>query len=60
MLWEGWDFMLTILIVSVVICVVVFVLFAIAITKGYSYKHKIDPIDENPHLDFQKDENNKQ
>ncbi len=43
--------MFKVLIASVLIIIVVLVLFVAAITKGYSYKHTIDPLENNPNLD---------
>jgi hypothetical protein len=53
--------MIKIIVVSILIVLVVLVLFAIAVTKGYSYKHTIDPIDNNANLDSENknDPNNK-
>lgn len=49
---EGWgSYMVKVMIVSVLIIIVVLILFVAAITKGYSYKHTIDPLDNNPNLD---------
>jgi uncharacterized protein YxeA len=42
------------LIVSLVIILFVIVIFAAAITKGYSYKHTVDTLEENPFMKEQK------
>ncbi|WP_349409718.1 YtzI protein [Pseudalkalibacillus sp. SCS-8] len=42
--------MFKVMIASVLIIIFVLVIFTIAITKGYSYKHTIDPIENNPNL----------
>lgn len=49
---KGWGFMsmLGVIFLSILIIAFVLIVFVIAITKGYSYKHKVDPIDNNPHL----------
>jgi hypothetical protein len=44
------------LLVSLVIIIFVIIIFAAAITKGYSYKHTVDTLEDNPYL---KDENEK-
>jgi hypothetical protein len=44
-------YMFKVMIVSVLIIIVVLILFVAAITKGYSYKHTIDPLDDNPNID---------
>lgn len=36
--------------ISVMIILVVLVVFVVAISKGYSYKHTVDSLEENPHL----------
>jgi hypothetical protein len=38
------------LLVSLVIIIFVIIIFAAAITKGYSYKHTVDTIEDNPYL----------
>ncbi|WP_408009641.1 YtzI protein [Pseudalkalibacillus sp. A8] len=43
--------MFKVLLVSILIIIFVLVIFVIAITKGYSYKHTIDPLEKNPNLD---------
>ncbi|WLD94173.1 YtzI protein [Alkalihalobacillus sp. AL-G] len=43
--------MTKVLIISVIIIIVTLVVFVAAISKGYSYKHTVDPIDNNPNLD---------
>jgi hypothetical protein len=51
--------MLKVLLVSVAIVIVILVLFVVAITKGYSYKHSVDPLENNPHLDHNDNEDQK-
>lgn len=43
--------------ISLVIIVFVIIIFAAAITKGYSYKHTVDKLEDNPYLKS-KDEKN--
>ncbi|WP_203361409.1 YtzI protein [Bacillus sp. REN10] len=42
--------MTTVLIISIVIVIAVLIFTIISITKGYQYKHTIDPIENNPNL----------
>jgi hypothetical protein len=43
--------MLTIiLVVSIIIVIVIMSLAVITTSKAYSYKHKIDPVDNNPYI----------
>ncbi len=51
--------MFKVLLVSILIIIFVLVIFVIAITKGYSYKHTIDPLENNPNLD-EKEKNDHQ
>jgi uncharacterized protein YxeA len=44
------------ILISLVIIVFVIIIFAAAITKGYSYKHTVDKLEDNPYL---KDSNEK-
>jgi uncharacterized protein YxeA len=48
--------MLTILVVCIVIVIVVLLLAAITTSKAYSYKHTVDPIENNPYIDQAKSE----
>ncbi|MBN3553552.1 YtzI protein [Fictibacillus nanhaiensis] len=38
------------ILITLVIILFVVIIFAAAITKGYSYKHTIDQLDDNPYL----------
>jgi uncharacterized protein YxeA len=38
------------ILISLVIIVFVIVIFAAAISKGYSYKHTVDKLEDNPYL----------
>ncbi|HEY2422289.1 MAG TPA: YtzI protein [Neobacillus sp.] len=43
----------TIFVVSVVIVIVVLLLAVITTSKAYSYKHTVDPLENNPYIDEQ-------
>ena len=51
--------MYTIFVVCIIIVVAVLLLSVLTTSKAYSYKHTVDPLDNNPHLDQEKDQNNK-
>ncbi|MBD7963801.1 YtzI protein [Fictibacillus norfolkensis] len=38
------------ILITLVIIIFVVIIFAAAITKGYSYKHTVDQLDDNPYL----------
>jgi uncharacterized protein YneF (UPF0154 family) len=42
--------MYTILVISIIIIIVVLLLAVITTSKAYSFKHTVDPLDENPQL----------
>jgi hypothetical protein len=44
------------LIISFVIIIFVLVIFVAAISKGYSYKHTVDRLEDNPHVKENKSE----
>ncbi|MEH7181348.1 YtzI protein [Neobacillus vireti] len=46
--------MYTIFVVSIIIIIVVLLLAVITTSKAYSYKHTVDPINDNPHLENDK------
>lgn len=46
----------TILVVSIVIVFVVLLLAVITTSKAYSYKHTVDPLDNNPNIKNEKSE----
>ncbi|WP_100331914.1 YtzI protein [Bacillus xiapuensis] len=52
--------MTTVLIISIAIVIGVLVFTILSISKGYQYKHTIDPIENNPHLTTDKPEEHKQ
>ncbi|PLR86973.1 YtzI protein [Bacillus sp. V33-4] len=43
--------MYAVLIVSVIIVLAVLLISVITTSKAYGYKHIVDPLEENPHLD---------
>ncbi|MBY6037857.1 YtzI protein [Fictibacillus nanhaiensis] len=43
----------TSILISLVIIVLVIIIFAAAITKGYSYKHTVDTLEDNRHVNHQ-------
>jgi hypothetical protein len=49
--------MFIVLVVSVIIVIVVLLLAAITTSKAYSYKHTVDPIENNPHFEQDSHEN---
>lgn len=51
--------MLTVLIICVVIVIVVLLLAVLTTSKAYSYKHSVDPVENNPNLEKENEENNK-
>jgi hypothetical protein len=52
--------MYTVLIVSVIIVIVVLLLAALTTSKAYSYKHTVDPIENNPYLNQDDQEEKKE
>lgn len=46
--------MYTIFVVSIIIIIVVLLLAVITTSKAYSYKHTVDPLDDNPYLNNEK------
>jgi uncharacterized protein YxeA len=46
--------MYTILVVSIIIVIVVLLLAVITTSKAYSFKHTVDPLDDNPYVDIEK------
>ena len=42
--------MTTVLIISIIIIFVVLLLAVTTTSKAYSYKHSVDPLEDNPHL----------
>ncbi|WP_338750825.1 YtzI protein [Bacillus sp. FJAT-52991] len=52
--------MTTVLIISIVIVIGVLIFTILSINKGYQYKHTIDPIENNPHLQQDESEERKE
>ncbi|PAE34239.1 YtzI protein [Neobacillus sp. YX16] len=50
--------MYTIFVVSIVIIIVVLLLAVITTSKAYSFKHTVDPLDDNPYVNNDKKEEN--
>ena len=50
--------MYTIFIACIVIVIAVLLLSVLTTSKAYSYKHTVDPLENNPHVDQEKDQNN--
>jgi uncharacterized protein YneF (UPF0154 family) len=48
--------MYTIFVVSIIIIIVVLLLAVITTSKAYSFKHTVDPLDDNPYLNNEKNE----
>ncbi|WP_077214321.1 YtzI protein [Bacillus dakarensis] len=42
--------MTTVLIISIIIIFVVMLLAVLTTSKAYSFKHSVDPLEENPHI----------
>lgn len=51
--------MLTVLIISIIIVLIVLILAVTTTSKAYTYKHTVDPIKDNPHLQSNEDEEQK-
>ncbi|ETI66983.1 YtzI protein [Neobacillus vireti] len=43
----------TILVVSIIIVIVVLLLAVITTSKAYTYKHTVDPLENNPYVDLE-------
>jgi uncharacterized protein YpmB len=42
--------MLTVLVISLIIIVIVLILSIVSTSKAYSFKHSVDPLENNPYL----------
>jgi flagellar basal body-associated protein FliL len=42
--------MVTIIIVCIIIVIVILLLSVLTTSKAYSYKHTVDPLENNPHM----------
>jgi heme/copper-type cytochrome/quinol oxidase subunit 2 len=54
------EIMYIILVISIIIVLVVLLLSVITTSKAYTYKHTVDPIDNNPHLKKQEGDSTKE
>lgn len=43
------------IVITLVIIIFVVIIFAAAITKGYSYKHTVDQLEDNPYVKKEED-----
>ncbi len=50
--------MLTVLIISIIIVFVVILLAVVTTSKAYQYKHSVDDLEENPHLNHLENKEN--
>jgi uncharacterized protein YxeA len=48
------------ILISLVIIVFVIIIFAAAITRGYSYKHTVDKLEDNPYLKSKSNDDQKE
>ncbi|MGX6443120.1 YtzI protein [Neobacillus sp. K501] len=48
--------MTTVLVVCIIIVIVVLLLAVITTSKAYTFKHTVDPIDDNPYLNNEETE----
>ncbi|NHM33140.1 YtzI protein [Neobacillus terrae] len=48
--------MITIMVVGIIIVIVVLLLSVLTTSKAYTFKHTVDPLEGNPHLDTEKEE----
>lgn len=51
--------MLTVMIICIVIVFVVLLLAVVTTSKAYSYKHSVDPLENNPHLENDDEDSHK-
>lgn len=49
--------MYTVLVISIIIVIVVLLLAVITTSKAYTYKHTVDPVEDNPYLNNEDKEN---
>lgn len=52
--------MYTVLVICIIIVIVVLLLAVLTTSKAYTYKHTVDPIEDNPYLKNEENENEKQ
>jgi uncharacterized protein YpmB len=43
--------MITVLVISLIIIAIVLILSVVTTSKAYSFKHSVDPVENNPYLD---------
>ncbi|MEH7250978.1 YtzI protein [Neobacillus niacini] len=51
--------MYTIFVVSIIIIIVVLLLAVITTSKAYSYRHTVDPIEDNPYIQDEEEDQKK-
>jgi cell division protein FtsL len=49
--------MLTVLIISIIIVFIVLLLAVLTTSKAYNYKHTVDTLEDNPHVQTEQSEN---
>jgi uncharacterized protein YpmB len=52
--------MYTVMVVGIVIVIIVLLLAVITTSKAYEYKHTVDPLENNPHIEKEDDNQEKQ
>ncbi|MGF2617539.1 YtzI protein [Rossellomorea vietnamensis] len=46
-----------VLVISIILIVIIILVSVLTTSKAYDYKHTVDPIENNPHLDVDEDQN---
>jgi hypothetical protein len=46
-----------VLVISIILIVIIIVVSVLTTSKAYDYKHTVDPLENNPHLDNDNDQN---
>jgi hypothetical protein len=57
---EAFTQMYVVAVICIIIVIVVLLLAVGTTSKAYTYKHTVDPIENNPHLDQEKDQEHNQ